>query len=189
MGPSSVKWTKVHEISDQSTGETLETFGTVGPFMGIRMWHTHTCTTFDVSVHVKTAKSAKMWVWERKSALINIHKHYKILTKPGTVGKRSLNYTKAKSCVPACVYRHFRLRGVSKPKFSKVGQSTPGFGSKYRGAIRNIWYRGALRHSNFTYLHHIRRFSVKTAVCKKWAWHHCIYFRIKVRFFLGDPFT
>ena len=84
--------------------------------------------------------------------------------KSGTAGKLSPN---AKSYVPACFYRNFRPRGVSRPKFSKVDQSTPGFEPKYRKAPPNIWYREALGHANVAYLHHIKRFTVKTGCPQK----------------------
>ena len=60
----------------------------------------------------------------------------------GTPGKRSPN---AKSDIPAGFYRHFP-HGVSRPKFSKVDQSIPGVGPKYRGPLETFV------RSNVTYL-------------------------------------
>ena len=44
-----------------------------------------------------------------------------------------------------------------------MDQSTPDVGPKYRVDPRNFWYRETLGRSNVSKLHHIRRFTVKTA--------------------------
>ena len=81
VGQSSVKWTKVHRVSDQSTGE---------PSKHLLPWdlgHSNVIPTTHSTVQCGNGKSV----------LINIHEHYKFLTMSGTAGKRSPN---AKSYVP-----------------------------------------------------------------------------------------
>ena len=46
----------------------------------------------------------------------------------------------AKSDLPACFYLHFRLREVSRPRFTKVDQSKLGVGPKYTGDPPYTWY-------------------------------------------------
>ena len=177
---SGPKYSKV----DQSTPgfgpkcrEALQTFGTVGP-LDIRIWHT--CTTVDVSVHVKTAFRKKVGVVTQVSP----HTYSRSLVRRvNQVRTRNLAFRHD------CFYRHFRLHGVSRPKFSS-GPKYSGCRTKVQGPLETFGTVGPL---DIRMWHSCTTFDVsvwKRLSAKKWAWHRsCIYFRIKVRFFLGDPFT